>query len=931
MRKITVLFSFLLAVTLSLHSQVVVTVPAFPTENDSVTLIFDASKGNAGLINYTGDVWAHTGVITNLSTGPTNWKYVIAGWSENTAKAKLKALGNNLWELKIGPSVRAFYNVPANEKILKLAFVFRDATGAKTGRSSDGSDIFADIFEAGLNVSFTKPDKEFLAVDPGASIEVQVSATGADSVALFLDNARITSAPANSLTWSLSAGQSGYHAVSTIAYGKGSTASDQFSYLIKGAGMVAELPAGVKDGINYTSDHSVVLVLYAPQKEFCFLLGDFNNWSVNESYLMKRTPDGLRYWISMDTLEPRKEYQFQYLVDGDIRIADPYADKISDPWNDGYIDSSTYPGLIAYPQGKTTQAVSVMQAGQTPYAWKSTAFTPPANNKLVIYELLLRDFLGAHSFKALNDTLDYLKNLGINAIELMPVNEFEGNSSWGYNPSFYFAVDKYYGPKDTFKAFVDAAHQKGMAVIIDMVLNHCFGQSPLVRLYWDAQNNRPAANNPWFNVQSPNPVYSWGYDFNHESADTKRFVDSVNTYWLNEYRVDGFRFDFSKGFTNTPGDGGSYDASRIAILKRMTDKIWLTKPGAIVILEHFAPNSEEKILSDYGMMLWGNINYSYRQAASAWYSGGSWDFSSVSWKQRGWNQPNLVSYMESHDEERLMYECITYGNTQNPAYNIKSLPLALKRMELAANFFIPVPGPKMVWMFGELGYDYSINYNSRVGEKPIRWDYQSDPGRKRLYQVYSKLNNLKTTLEMFSTSDFSLSLQDTVKRISLNHNTMKATILGNFGIRASWTNPSFQHAGWWYEYWTGDSVEISDINGRLNLKPGEYRLYTDVKLQKPDIISSVDDPADLSFEEVEIFVYPNPASEKIHVNLRGFAPGSIGLRILDLQGRQVSSERQYSTAGDGVISVDINNLESGIYLLELRGERQTRVTRWIKY
>ncbi len=114
------------------------------------------------------------------------------------------------------------------------------------------------------------------------------------------------------------------------------------------------------------------------------------------------------------------------------------------------------------------------------------------------------------------------------------------------------------------KRFIDECHRHGIAVIQDMVLNHSYGQSPLVRLYWDKQNNRPSAQNPWYNPVSPNPVYSWGYDFNHESEATKIFVDRVNRYWLTEYKVDGFRFDFTKGFTNTPGDGSAYDAARIA-------------------------------------------------------------------------------------------------------------------------------------------------------------------------------------------------------------------------------------------------------------------------------------------------------------------------------------------------------------------------------
>src|SRR5690606_13569406 len=105
--------------------------------------------------------------------------------------------------------------------------------------------------------------------------------------------------------------------------------------------------------------------------------------------------------------------------------------------------------------------------------------------------------------------------------------------------------------------------------------NHSYGQSPLVRMYFE--NGKPAANNPWYNVDHnfQNTDAHWGYDFNHESPHTKAFVDSVNAFWLTHYKVDGFRFDFTKGFSNTvygPSDWGSaYDAARIANLKRMTD------------------------------------------------------------------------------------------------------------------------------------------------------------------------------------------------------------------------------------------------------------------------------------------------------------------------------------------------------------------------
>lgn len=251
----------------------------------------------------------------------------------------------------------------------------------------------------------------------------------------------------------------------------------------------------------------------------------------------------------------------------------PLCRKIADPWNDQHIPTSVYPNLPVYTKTEY-QTATVLQTGQTPYVWSATEDTwvRPELDNLVIYELLVRDFVGTHSYSTLIDTLNYLKRLGVEAIELMPFSEFEGNESWGYNPSYYFAPDKYYGPKDSLKHFIETAHQMGFAVIMDMVLNHAFGQNAMAKLYWDDAASKPAANNPWFN-RDPPPGYSWGNDFDHTSDYTKAFVDSVNRYWIQEYHVDGYRFDFTKGFTNSTNPD-SYDAVRIAILKRMADSIW---------------------------------------------------------------------------------------------------------------------------------------------------------------------------------------------------------------------------------------------------------------------------------------------------------------------------------------------------------------------
>src|SRR5690606_17186740 len=242
--------------------------------------------------------------------------------------------------------------------------------------------------------------------------------------------------------------------------------------------------------------------------------------------------------------------------------------------------------------------------------------------KMFIYEMCIRDFVDTHAYKTVTDTLDYLQELGVNVLELMPITDFDGNLSWGYNPNYYFAPDKYFGPKNALKKLIDECHKRGMAVTLDMVLNHSWGQNPLVRLYWNgAPVFEPTEENPWFNVgcNFENELACFGPDYDHESPYTQDWVDSVNAYWLTEYKVDGFRFDFTKGFTNEYKSmddkwGDAYDASRIAILKRMADAIWEVKPEAIVMLEHLSfNNEEERELANHGMLLWANFNYHYRQ------------------------------------------------------------------------------------------------------------------------------------------------------------------------------------------------------------------------------------------------------------------------------------------------------------------------------
>ncbi|MFD1079945.1 hypothetical protein ACFQ29_42495, partial [Longispora fulva] len=167
----------------------------------------------------------------------------------------------------------------------------------------------------------------------------------------------------------------------------------------------------------------------APGKEVVHWIGSLNNWEIRDEYLMNYDPQTDRFWITLNNLPVNGDILYQYMVEFSINIADPYSHLILDPWNDQYISSDTFGGIPAYPSGKTDNAVTWFQTDTTPYNWSNTSFVKPEKEDLVIYELLLRDFDEDHSYQALIDRLDYLQSLGVNAIELMPVNEFDGNES----------------------------------------------------------------------------------------------------------------------------------------------------------------------------------------------------------------------------------------------------------------------------------------------------------------------------------------------------------------------------------------------------------------------------------------------------------------------------------------------------------------------
>ncbi|MBC7848944.1 MAG: T9SS type A sorting domain-containing protein [Chitinophagaceae bacterium] len=933
-------------------AQLITTTPTFPRDTSSISITVDCTKGNQGLLNYanTNDVYVHIGVITNLSTNSSDWKYVKTAWATTDPIVKATYLGNNKYRYTVS-NPRTFFGVPAGEAILKIAILFRNGAGTAVQRTSDPNvdqgNMYVPIYTAALAGKFIDPPLEarFNPIpEPinkaiGDSVRITWFSNNAADLKIFFNGVQTNAVSSSTaILDTVLITSAGSQQIVARATEGAVTISDTITFFIAPATNVLPQPAGTRDGINYQQgDTSVILVLFAPNKARVSVIGDFNNWIETPAFQMNQTPDGQRYWLRITGLTPGDEYAYQYLVNSGLRIADPYTNKVLDPANDPFISATTYPNLKAYPTGKTSGIVSVLQTAKPAYTWQINNFTRPDKRSIVAYELLLRDFVATHDWKTLKDTLTYLKALGINAIELMPFNEFEGNVSWGYNPSFYFAADKYYGPENTLKAFIDEAHKQGIAIVMDIALNHSFGQSPMVQLYFDAVNNRPALDNPWFNPTTRH-AFNVGYDMNHESVATKAYFSRVVEYWLTEFKIDGFRFDLSKGFTqkNTCDPSGNncnvdnwgvYDASRVAIWKGYYDTVQLKSPGSYAILEHFAANDEEKELSDYGMLFWGNLNYNFSEAAMGYVSNSNFD--NALHTTRGWNQPNLMSYMESHDEERLMYKNINFGAVSG-SYNVKDISTGLKRNEMATAFLLMMPGPKMIWQFGEMGYDYSINAcengtisnDCRLSPKPIRWDYLQDQRRLKLHDVTAGLLKIRSHplfKNGFVTNRVERSLTSAIKWLKLTTDTSNILVVGNFDVTPGTASVTFQNAGTWYDYFTGATIAATGAIQNIALQPGEYHVYVNRNITS--IVSPVTDVI-YDGKKISLSVFPNPVKRNGTIEYELPESGRVTLRLINLSGQQVGNiHSAFEVKGVHRISVDkINrfaNLPRGTYFLQM--------------
>lgn len=765
------------------HSQIVTTSPVVvQTDSKNIVVTFHADKGNKGLAGLTADaaVYAHTGVITDQSTGPGDWKY-DTDWLDNSPKYKMTYVGPDTWSLTI-PSIDSFYGIPAGENVEKLMFVFRDATGSREGKTEAGGDISVPVYPSGFRVVIST-DPEGSVVRGDGKVIFTVNATAAADIRLYVKGSASTIATGSS-TMSVtgshvfsSVGSYTVVAEATPAAG-GQTVTSTVTLVRLGASQKLDYPGGVpRMGAVRQADGSVIFCIAAPGKESMVLVPSWNGYNVSADLQMNyHDYQGHRYfWTTVSGLAPDTDHIYYYLADGTTAVGDPYARLVLDPWSDKYIPSSVFPDMPQYPVGSVPEGLplAVYNSSADDYDWQVTDFKGVKPSQLVIYELLIRDFTGTEGQANAEGTvagviskLDYLESLGINAIELMPVMEFNGNNSWGYNTNFYFAPDKAYGTPDDYRRLVDECHSRGIAVILDIVFNQSDGLHPWYQLY-------PASENPFYNASAPH-AYSVLNDWKQENPLVEQqWIDAVK-YWLTAYNVDGFRFDLVKGLGDSDSYGATYNAasntwsgvtdsrtnaynqSRIDRMKRIHDAIKSVRPDAYFINEDLAFAEEENALAANGQLNWANLNYpsiNYEYGVATDQANLNRFYAPLD-SERKWG--STVSYMESHDEERVAYAIENYTGSVSATNTIKkSEELTMRRLGSIAAQMLVSPGAHMIWQFQEFGADQTTKNESGNDTSPknVVWSYLDNEYRAGLRKSYADILAVrKNNPELFADS-----------------------------------------------------------------------------------------------------------------------------------------------------------------------------------
>jgi len=539
--------------------------------------------------------------------------------------------------------------------------------------------------------------------------------------------------------------------------------------------------------------------LFAPYNQGAALIGSFSNW---EPISMEKEPDGY-FRTTVELADGVYQYKFRvqskswfFEPDQWVDVNDPYATDIDNP---------------------TQNCVARIKDGERivdTYVWRHDDKPLPADHELVIYEMHVGDFSGGEDdpyargqYKHVVEKLDYLCELGINAIELMPVKEYPGDHSWGYNPRYFFATESSYGSTEGLKHLIDECHARGIRVIMDGIYNHSEAESPLTQIDHDY----------WYYHEPRDPENSWGPEFNYEHYDenletypARKFIGDVVRFWIQEYHIDGIRYDAARQIAN-------YDFMHWIVQE--AKQTAGAKPF-YNIAEHI-PETPEITGVDGPMD--GCWHESFYHCIREHICGETFDLErlkdAIDAKRQGFmGATNVVNYLTNHDHDRLMVELANREIFDEAAF---------KRLKLGAVLLMMAMGVPMLWMGAEFG-----EYKPKTPEPgKIDWSLLGNDLNRGLFEYYRGLIALRKSNPALYTENVNFFYEDPEARvlayIRWNEEGSRVVVVANFSdnFLADYTIPEFPENGTWHE-WTGDyNVEVHDHQLVTDLPEYEAKVF----------------------------------------------------------------------------------------------------------
>ena len=662
-------------------------------------------------------------------------------------------------------------------------------------------------------------------------------------------------------------------------------------------------------------NNSMYLAVYAPSQPVMKVLisAPGNSTEDSDALTMYKDPNMQDiWWIELDL--PSGEYEYEYLLMNGNRIADPLSRRLTN----GKTRIEIGPGGISTADN---------------YQWQSLDYIRPSLDTLVIYELHVDDFAaqgnGQGKFTDVIARLDHLKNTGVNAIELLPITEFPGIHSWGYNPYLMSSVEENYGTPYDLKLLVDEAHSRGIAIIIDLVWNHIMSTSPI----WQIQPDYDL--NPYIKIHTdlnPNEAEgSWGMlDWDHFNLNTIDYINTVNRIWVDEYKVDGFRFDamYMIGWDMQQQEYGipgwstalyNYDSTIYQIAEHLPSNPWLIDNTDLSSGWH--DSFHDRLLNDVHNQSLGTISIMRQIVGLHEYS---------DWGDPYSDRTQAVKYMVSHDEQSILQEMVTFNN-----YSIEE---ARERDKFYATVLFTSLGIPMLFQGQEFGLQTGWNDDNNNGNydeeklqyRPVDWSLlDTDIGQSHL-EHYSTLARLRKSNPAFYNGTFYDLYRYTNEKVivygykdeSDNNNNNQIVVVANFStIERTVENVPFLSSGEWYNVFDpNDVVSINEDNsyGEYSIAAKSAAVYSNSDLQ---LFTSKDLSTPNTYQILEC--YPNPFNGNLKIQYDIAEASFVNIKVFSINGSLVNDfdmgklfSGKHSLIWDG-LSKDGRSLPTGIYIISL--------------